>query len=73
VHDPGTRHSVVSVSGLVLGTRAAGDCLVDADCLKSAEQMHSGDWDRQNVQVVVSTAVIGEDSGAPRVIAAHLW
>jgi hypothetical protein len=73
VQNPATGHSVVTVSGLVLGTRAAAECTLDAACLSSAEQLRAGDWEHRNVQIVVATKVIGEDSGAPRVVAAHLW
>jgi hypothetical protein len=73
VQDPATGHSVVAVSGLVFGTRAAGECLLDAGCLRSAEQLKSGDWGHRNIQIVVASAVIGENSGAPKVVAAHLW
>jgi hypothetical protein len=71
--DPSTGQTVLAVSGLVLGTRAAGECLTDAACLQSAEQMLDGDLTRPNVQIVVSAAVIREDSGAPRVVAVHTW
>lgn len=71
--DPSTGQTVLAVSGLVLGTRAAGECLTDAACLQSAEQMLGGDLTRPNVQIVVSAAVIREDSGAPRVVAVHSW
>ena len=73
VQDRATGHSVLTVSGLVHGTRAAGECLVDAECLQAAERLEHGGVDRQNVQIVVSAAVIGEDSGAPRVVAVHAW
>jgi hypothetical protein len=73
VQDPATGHSVLTVSGLVLGTRAAGECLIDAECLESAERLGPGDWSTRNLQIVVSAAVIGEDAGAPRVVALHSW
>lgn len=72
VADPATGHSVLTVSGLILGTRAAGECLVDAECLKSTERL-GVNWDHRNIQIVVAAAVIGEDSGAPRVVAVHSW
>jgi hypothetical protein len=72
VHDPATGNSVLTVAGLVLGTRAAGECLIDKECLETAERMGKGPADR-NVQIVVSAAVIGEDSGAPQVVALHTW
>jgi hypothetical protein len=72
VKDPATGHSVLTVAGLVLGTSAAAECLIDAECIRSAEAL-AGDLDRKNVQIVVSAAVIGEDAGAPRVVAVHSW
>ena len=73
VKDPSTGHSVLTISGLVHGTRAAGECVVDAACLQAAERIRGGDLGQQNVQIVVDTAVMGEDSGAPRVITVHSW
>jgi hypothetical protein len=63
---------VLTVSGLVFGTRAAAECLIDAGCLESTEGL-GGNWDHHNIQIVVEAAVIGEDSGAPRVVAVHSW
>ncbi|HEY7055339.1 MAG TPA: hypothetical protein VH458_02380 [Vicinamibacterales bacterium] len=73
VQDSATGHSVLAVSGLVHGTRAAGECLVDVTCLQSAERLGGVPLDAGNVQIVVAAAVMGEDSGAPRVIAVHSW
>jgi len=72
VKDPSTGHSVLTVAGLVFGTSAAAECLVLAGCIRSAEQI-GGDLNRENVQIVVSATVIGEDAGAPRVVATHSW
>jgi hypothetical protein len=73
VFDPSTGSPIVMTSGLILGTRAAGECLIDAACLEHARRLAPGDWRQRNVQVVVATKVIGEEPGAPRVVAAHLW
>jgi hypothetical protein len=73
VMDPATGHSVLTVSGLVFGTRAAGECLIDPACLETAERLAAADLRKRNLQIVVSAAVIGEDSGAPRVVALHAW
>jgi hypothetical protein len=72
-NDPSTGQSVLAVSGLVLGTRAAGECLTDVACLQTVEQMAGAALDERNVQIVVSAAVVHEDSGAPRVLAVHTW
>ena len=73
VQDSATGHAVLTVSGLVHGTRAAGECIVDVACLQSAERLGSAPLDARNVQIVVVATVMGEDSGAPRVIAVHSW
>ena len=72
VKDPATGHSVLTVAGLVLGTSAAAECLIDGECIRSAEGL-GGDLEGKNVQIVISAAVIGEDAGAPRVVATHSW
>ena len=72
VKDPATGHSVMTVAGLVLGTSAAAECLIDGECIRSAEGL-GGDLEGKNVQIVISAAVIGEDAGAPRVVATHSW
>ena len=72
VQDPSTGQSVLSVSGLALGTGAAAECLLDSTCMQTAES-RGADFARTNVQVVVGAAVIGEDAGAPQVLATHSW
>ena len=72
-HDPATGHTVLTVSGLVLGTATAGECLLDAECVDAAERLAAAGPDKRNLQVVVSAPVIGLDTGAPRVVAAHAW
>ena len=39
----------------------------------AAERIGVSDLGRRDVQIVVDAAVMGEDSGAPRVIAVHSW
>jgi hypothetical protein len=73
VKDPATGHSVVTLSGLFLGTRAAGECAIDNECLEAAERFGLPNSEERNLQIVVTAAVIGEDSGAPRVVASHAW
>ena len=73
VKDAATGQSVLTLFGLVHGTRAAGECVVDAACLQAAERIGGSDLGKRNVQIVVDAAVMGEDSGAPRVIAVNSW
>jgi hypothetical protein len=73
VLDPTTGQFVVIAGGLLLGTKAAGECLLDRDCLEDARRRAPGDWKRRNIQIVVATKMIGTNSSPPRVVAAHLW
>jgi len=73
VQDKSTGRAVLAVSGLVLGTRAAAECLTEPTCFESAQFPKTMDWERGNLQVIVAAPVIGENSGSPRVALAHVW
>src|SRR6476620_5646088 len=73
VQDKSTGRAVLAVSGLVLGTRAAAECLTEPTCFESAQFPKAMDWERGNLQVIVAAPVIGENSGSPRVAVAHVW
>ncbi len=71
--DAQTGQTVLMTSGLRYGTRAAAECLVDDACMEEAKRHAPGDWPHKNIQIVVATKVIAEDSGPPQIIAVHLW
>lgn len=74
VIDPTTGRAVVSVAGIHhYGTEAAAECLTETTCLEAAAKLAPGDWKRTNVQIVLKTAVIGQNEGEPRVLAAYVW
>jgi hypothetical protein len=74
VINPTTGHAVVTVAGIHhFGTQAAAECLTETTCLETAAKLAPGDWKRTNVQIVLKTTVIGENSGEPRVLAAYVW
>ena len=73
VLDPTTGRSVITAAGLFWGTRAAGECLTEPGCIEEAAKLAPGDWKHKNIQIVVSTKVIGENSGPPHVLSAYLW
>jgi hypothetical protein len=73
VLDPATGRFVVTVAGLLYGTRAAGECLTDSGCMAEAAKLAPGDWKQKNIQVVISTRLIAHDSGHPHVLAAYAW
>lgn len=74
VIDPTTGRAVVTVAGIHhFGTQAAAECLTETTCLEAAAKLAPGDWKRTNVQIVLKTTVIGQNSGEPRVLAAYVW
>ena len=52
---------MLTVSRLVLGTRAAAGCLLDSDWMQAVERL-GANFSRTNA-LVVRAAVIGEDAG----------
>lgn len=74
VTDPTTGRAVVTVAGIHhYGTQAAAECLSETACLEAAAKFAPGDWKRTNLQIVLKTTVIGQNSGEPRVLAAYAW
>ena len=68
-----TGQTILMTSGLRYGTRAAAECLVDDACMEEAKRHAPNDWPHKNIQIVVATKVIAEDSGPPTIVAVHLW
>jgi hypothetical protein len=66
---------VVSAAGLsVFGTLAAGDeFLTNPAEIRKIEAMAPRDWNRKNLEIVLSTDVIKGRSGHPAIVAAHFW
>lgn len=74
VQDANTEQTAVIVGGIgYWGTLAAGEFLTTAAHMKKLEAYAPPDWENMNVQVVLSTDVIGGSSGPPKVLAAHFW
>jgi len=74
VIDSTTDRMVVVVGGITgYGTAAAGEFLTNPAYLDAIQKLAPPTWDRKNMQVVISTAVIRGVSGPPRMLAAHFW
>jgi hypothetical protein len=74
VVDPTTGQLVVTAAGIMAyGTRAAGEFLTDPAYMEQAVKLAPGDWDHKNIQIVVSTKIVGENNGPPKVEAAFVW
>jgi hypothetical protein len=74
VIDPTTGRLVVTAAGITkFGTAAAGEFLSDPSYMDNALRSAPGGWDRKNIQILLSTKIVGESSGPPRVLATHFW
>ncbi len=74
VLDPTTGRLVVTAAGLSkYGTAAAGEFLTDPQYLKEITAHAPKDWDRGNIQIVISTRLMGESSGPPEIVATNFW
>ena len=72
--DPTTGELVVTAAGLTkYGTAAAGEFLSEPQYMEEVLRSAPRNWPSQNVQIVLSTAVVSESSGPPHVIATYFW
>ena len=72
--DPTTGELVVTAAGLTkYGTAAAGEFLSEPHYMQDVLRTAPRNWDTKNVQIVLSTALVSESSGAPQVIATYFW
>jgi hypothetical protein len=74
VVDPASQRLVVSVAGLGgYGTQAASEFLTEPAHMQKLKAIAPRDWERRNLQVVISARVINGSSGPPEIIAAYFW
>lgn len=74
IMDPTTGQLTVMVAGISkYGTAAAGEFLSDPVYLEEVARTAPKYWDRKNLQIVISTRLVGESSGQPKVVATHFW
>ena len=65
VVDPTTGQLVVTAAGIMAyGTRAAGEFLTDPAYMEQAVKLAPGDWSHKNIQIVVSTKIVGRKQRA---------
>ena len=74
VLDPTTGHVAITAAGLSkYGTAAAGEFLGKPEFLEQFSAKAPKDWYRKNMQLVLSTSVVGTSAGPPQVIAMYFW
>lgn len=74
VANPRTGRITITVAGLFgFGTIAAGKFLTDPTYLQAMSERAPAGWQDRNMQIVIGTEVIQENSGPPRVLATAFW
>jgi hypothetical protein len=72
--DESTGQMVLVAAGIAgSGTRAAGEFLTDEASLKQLADSAGTDWGKKNFEVVLSTQVVKEMQGKPKVEAKTFW
>jgi hypothetical protein len=65
---------VVSAGGIThFGTMMTGDFLSTPAYFREAARSAPAGWEQKNMQIVLSTQVVGGTPGPPRVLATHIW
>lgn len=74
VSNPRTGRITIMVAGLFgYGTLAAGKFLTDEAYLRKLAESAPAGWQDRNMQIVIGTEVIQENSGPPRILATTFW
>jgi len=69
-----TGQAFVTIGGIRSpGTVAAAECVMSTTCLETALKNAPRDWERKNLQFVITAKVVSDIPGAPEVIAAYFW
>ena len=72
--EPAVEQVVVLVAGLgPHGTEVAGDFITNPDQIKKLDPFLPGGWKNKNLQIVISTTIVNESSGPPKVEAVYVW
>jgi hypothetical protein len=74
VFDPTTGQEVLTAAGIAkYGTVAASEFLTSPNLLAEFERRAPKGWIRKNVQIVIRTKVISNNSGPPEMVAVAVW
>jgi hypothetical protein len=74
VSDPTTGRQVITAAGIAkYGTAAAGEFLTNPILLAEFVRHAAKGWAEKNVQIVIRTKVISDNSGPPEIVAVAVW
>jgi len=69
-----TGQAFVAIGGIGSpGTVAAAECVMSTSCLETALKNAPRDWERKNLQFVITANVVSDTPGAPEVVAVYFW
>jgi hypothetical protein len=72
--DSTTDRPVIIAAGLTqYGTMGAGEFVTNAEYFSEATRKLPKDWQKKNLQIVLSVPVVNRISGRPRILATHVW
>jgi hypothetical protein len=72
--DTTTDRPVIIAAGLTqYGTIGAGEFLSNQDYFSEAARRLPKDWQKKNLQIVLSVPVVNRIAGRPRILATHVW
>ncbi|MBC8001865.1 MAG: hypothetical protein H7X97_04675, partial [Opitutaceae bacterium] len=72
--EPITNSWVTTVAGITpFGTQAAGELVTDPAALTETLRKLPHDWKQRNLQIVLTTRIVGNSAGPPVVLATHVW
>jgi hypothetical protein len=74
VFDPTTGRQLITAAGIAkYGTVAAGEFLTNPTLLAEFARRAPKGWTEKNVQIVIRTKVISDNSGPPELVAVAVW
>ena len=74
VFDATTGQTVVAITGLGLhATAAAAEFVTSSSLMSQVAAGNSPDWQKKNLQIVISTKIAGESWGTPQLLAKYFW
>jgi hypothetical protein len=72
--DTTTDRPVIIAAGLTqYGTIGAGEFISNPEYFSEAARRLPKDWQKRNLQIVLSVPVVNRISGRPRILASHVW
>jgi hypothetical protein len=72
--DPRTEKTMVVVAGMGKnGTLAAGEFVTNSRYLEMLAARAPKGWEHKNVEVVIATEVVNDNTGPPRILATYFW